>query len=252
MFGDAHHKGSWLLLALLVVIAYLLLRGPNPTALQVTLSSPAIQPVGDLPVMIEKPEPEAIALEDCPPQGEGGDNELNLWKNRVDSERYVSVSFDSVLALTWPKSVEGKMMKDWPAEGRAFIQQYQGIPVKMEGYIIRAWEGTPEPANCSRPWRENLNWHLYFARQPGDERSQAILAEVTPRVRQSRRWTLDLIRAVILDDHLPTRLSGWLFFDPLHPNDVGRIRATLWEITPVMQIEVFKDGRWLPLDRFAN
>lgn len=252
MSGDSHHRGFWMILALTAAAAYLFARWPNLLALQSGIPPAVIQPVGDLPVMAEKPEPEAVALRDCPPQGLGGDSELNVWKNRVDPDRYVNVSFDSILALTWPKSVEGKAMKDWPAEGRTFIQQYQGIPVKVEGYILHAWEGPPEPANCSLPLRENLNWHLYFIKEPGDERSQAILAEVTPRVRLGRKWTLDLIRSVILDDHLPARLSGWLFFDPFHPNDVGRIRATLWEIAPVMQIEVFKDGRWLPLERFAN
>ena len=48
------------------------------------------------------------------------------------------------------------------------------------------------------------------------------------------------------------RLSGWLYFNPDHPQDVGRTRATLWEISPVMQIEVFQDGRWNPLDKYGK
>jgi hypothetical protein len=33
---------------------------------------------------------------------------------------------------------------------------------------------------------------------------------------------------------------------------VGRTRATMWEISPVMQIEVFQDGRWNPLDKYGK
>ena len=69
--------------------------------------------------------------------------------------------------------------------------------------------------------------------------------EVTPRVRLDHKWTIDLIHAVFMGDHLPVRISGWLYFDPEHPDDVGQIRATLWEIQPVMQIEVFQKGQWL-------
>ena len=80
----------------------------------------------------------------------------------------------------------------------------------------------------------------------------AVIVETTPRVRLSHKWTLDLIRMVVMNDHLPVRISGWLFFDPEHPDDVGQTRATIWEIHPVMQIEVFQNNRWIPLDKFAN
>ena len=210
------------------------------------------QPVGDLPNMPVKPQPKEITFDGCPPEGVGGDSQLNLFKNRVYQAKYIPVSFDSLTTLTWPKSVEQQEMKDWSPANRAFINQYAGIPVMVEGYILSIREGLPESANCNRANGSSLDWQIYFSANQRDDRSQAVIVEVTPRVRMDHKWTIDLIHSVFMGDHLPMRISGWLYFDPEHPDDVGQIRATLWEIQPVMQIEVFQNGRWIQLDKLAN
>jgi hypothetical protein len=35
-----------------------------------------------------------------------------------------------------------------------------------------------------------------------------------------------------------------LMLDPEHPEQLGKTRGTLWEIHPVMRIEVRRGGRW--------
>jgi len=35
--------------------------------------------------------------------------------------------------------------------------------------------------------------------------------------------------------------------DPEHPDQVGKTRKTLWEIHPVLKIEVFSGGQWREL-----
>jgi hypothetical protein len=199
-----------------------------------------------------KPQPKQITFDGCPPEGDGGDPELNLLKNRVDEGNYVPVSFDSLTLLTWPKSVEQRDMANWPPESRAFIAQYEGIPVKVEGYVVNVRESGPESANCNRTGGGYVGWHIFFTKNPRDDRSQAVIAEATPRVRFNHKWTMDLMRMLIVNDHLPVRISGWLFFDPEHPDEVGKTRTTLWEIRPVLQIEVFQNGRWISLDRIAD
>ncbi len=79
-----------------------------------------------------------------------------------------------------------------------------------------------------------------------------MLAEVTPRVRLQRTWSMDSIHSLLINDHLRVRLSGWLYFDPEHPGDLGVTRSTLWEINPVMQIHVWDGARWVPLEGFAK
>ena len=58
-----------------------------------------------------------------------------------------------------------------------------GFPVVVEGYIVNLREGAPDAANCGLDNSSYLDWHLSFAQNPRDERSQSVLAEFTPRVR---------------------------------------------------------------------
>ncbi len=254
MSTSLRRKGGWTAVTLLIAAGAIYFIGGSirsGSMPPIHLSAVA-QPVGDLPNMPVKPRPKEITFFGCPPEGLGGDSELNLMKNRVDEGKYVPVSFDSLTTLTWPKNIEQHEMKDWSLSNLAFIDQYAGIPVMVEGYILSIREGLPEPANCNRENGASLDWQIYFTKNQGDDRSQAVIVEVTPRVRMEHKWTIDLVHSVFMGDHLPMRISGWLYFDPEHPDDVGQIRATLWEIQPVMQIEVFQNGRWYPLDKFGN
>jgi hypothetical protein len=48
------------------------------------------------------------------------------------------------------------------------------------------------------------------------------------------------------------RISGWTMLDPEHPDQVDNTRGTIWEIHPIMQIEVQQQGRWVALDDTAR
>ncbi len=254
MVGRFLRKGGW---AIIVVAAigvgiYLLASHLNPSVLLPISSAVMAQPVGDLPSMPQKPEPGWVTLDGCPPEGSGGDAALNLLKNRMDQGAYVPVSFESLLALTWPKSVENQMVGEWSPTSKAFIDQYAGMPLSIEGYIVNIRDASPEPANCDRTDAANLTWRMNLAETPRAGRGQTIVVESTPPARIGHTWTVDLIQSLIVDPRTQVRVSGWLYFDPEHPQEVGRIRATLWEIRPVMQIEVLEDGRWYPLDRYGK
>lgn len=254
MLGRFLRKGGWaiIVLAVLGLGMYLLATRLNPSVLAPISSAVMAQPVGDLPVMPQKPEPGWVTLDGCPPEGQGGDTALNLMKNRMDQGPYVPVSFDSLAALTWPKSVESQPVADWPTASRAFLDQYLGLPVSVEGYILNIREAAPEAATCNLKDPADVTWRMNLAGTDRALRSQTMVIESTPQARIGHTWTLDLIKTLIVDPRMQVRVSGWLYFDPEHPQEVGRMRGTLWEIRPVMQIEVFQDGRWSPLDRFGK
>jgi hypothetical protein len=208
------------------------------------------QPMGDLPIMPEKPAPDSLGFNGCPPQGIGGSPQLNSLLNRVDKGDYRPVSMDTLLALTWPKSVENQPMSDWSDANRLFISQYLGTPVVVEGYIVNLREGGGYPANCNQVDEAHPFWRIYLAKNPRDNRAQAMLAVSTPQTRLGHSWSADFIRNFLIAGRWQVRISGWLYFNPDHAQDVGRTRATLWEISPVMQIEVFEDGHWNQLDKY--
>lgn len=254
MSGGLMRKGAWFAAAcVLAIAAYYIARSPIAARFSLPLEPSVVaQPVGDLPNMPEKPVPQSYVLDGCPPEGRGGDPQLNVLKNRSDSAEYVPVSFDSLTSLTWPKSVEGLAMAQWPLSGRQFIEQYAGTPVSVEGYIANARDAAPDPATCSWTNSSYLDWHLTFTKNPRDARPQGVLVEVTPRVRMLHFWTMDVIHSLLIDDHVRVRISGWLYFDPEHAGDVGVTRSTLWEINPVMQIQVLDKNRWVPLESFSR
>lgn len=247
-------RAIWLVAGLLVVAlgVGLGLQRLGSNALLPLSAVIAAPPIGDLPMMPDKPPASPEGFNGCPPTGEGGDADLNQLKNRVDKGAYVPVSFDSILALTWPKSAEQSLMSEWTPSGRAFISQYLGMPVVVEGYIDALREGVSDPANCNRADEQNQLWRISIIREPRNRRSQAVIALSTPQTRLGHTWSADFIRNVLIEGRVPVRVSGWLYFNPASPQEIGRTRATLWEITPLMQIEVFEDGRWNPLDKYGK
>ncbi len=254
MSSSLLRKVGWAVAGLLILAGGIsFLRSPTGSRLMRPLSSSVVaEPVGELPNIPEKQEPASYTLDGCPPTGKGGDPQLNILKNRTDPGDYASVSFEALTTLTWPKNVERQPMADWPDASRNFISQYAGTPISVEGYIVNLREGPPDPATCNWLNSSYLDWHLSFTQGPRDERATSVLAEVTPRIRLNHRWSIDAIHNLIMGDHVPVRLSGWLYFDPEHPGDLGVTRSTLWEINPVMQIEVLDKTRWVPLDSLAR
>ncbi len=143
-------------------------------------------------------------------------------------------------------------MVDWSPANRAFISQYLGIPVVVPGYIVNLREGGPDSASCNLTGNASPLWRIYLSNDPRGTRAQAVIAESTGQTRLGHTWDPDFIRRFIMAGRWQVRISGWLYFDPSHASDVGRMRATLWEISPVMQIEVFEEGRWNPLDKYGK
>lgn len=210
-------------------------------------------------------------------QGELYQNKL---KNRTDNGNYKSVPFQTLLNL--PPAKENIMNKpagsQWENRGgwaqwqMDLVYRYEGLPIQVKGFIfydpadsntIGAQEMNPESTNCfgKKIDHDLIDWHITFV-EVGElqgKRKDAVVVEATPRIRNLHPgWTLDKLREVARKQY-PVRMSGWLFFDPEHtePAALGNTRGTLWEIHPVMKIEVqVKDSKgncvWVPLDMWSS
>ncbi len=201
-----------------------------------------------LPDIPSKPAPRSSTFRGCPPEGHGGDPILNRRKNRDDeAQLWFPVKFDAIAKLGWPKHAEKKPRFGIRASDRDEIAKHEGLPLSVEGYIARAqWEGK-ESCNCRSDEPEMRDMHLWLTKEPTRNRSESIVVEVTPRLRaQHPRWTISALKR-IAEREQQVRISGWLMFDGEHPDQVGKTRGTLWEIHPVMKIQVFRDGEWTDL-----
>jgi hypothetical protein len=206
-------------------------------------------PRGGFPEMANKPTPREVVYKGCPPEGDGGDPALNRLKNRVDeASEYFSVPFDSVVQLPWPKAIERKDRDRWAAADAEAIARYEGIPISVEGFLARSKKEGEESCNCHGVQDDQVDFHVWLTKNANEERTNAIVVEVSPRLRSKHpAWTTDGLGRIARNDQR-VRISGWLMMDPEHPDQIGKTRGTIWEIHPVTKIEVEQNGGWVTLD----
>lgn len=251
MFRNLNSKRlAWIILAIVVVGAVVLIsQSPVQTYLNHLAAQPVIsEPVGDLPVMKVKPVPTSMGWEDCPPEGSGGDVDFNLRLNRVDTAEYTPVALDTIMKLRWPRDTELMPMKAWSDPSRSYIERFMGLPISVEGYLISVRETQPGTADCGQAHGSRATWRLAIGDDPGSNEAQALVTLSTPQTRAEHKWTLEHLRNTVKAGQRKVRVSGWLLFDASRAKDIGFSRATLWELAPVMRIEVWQGGRWRGLD----
>lgn len=233
-----------LLLALIGVILVAIIRHARQRPVVQTSAGAAASTANGGSRASAKPTPVSPGFEGCPPEGDGGDRELNRLKNRVDSAAWKPTTFQTVLRSTWPADIGRRARAEWSTADSMAIGKREGLPVAVEGYFVGAKQEGPEATNCHGADRTFRDWHIWLAAVPGKDRRQSIVVETTPAVRATHpEWSLTAIRRLVRDS-TPVRVSGWLLFDQEHPEQLGKTRGTLWEIHPVMRIEVRQGARW--------
>lgn len=242
---------------------------PRNDALAAASPSPTLWP--NMPTPQQTPISSTFRLVyECPPEGRGAENDAdryqNKLKNRIDEGVYKPVnSFRDILLLYPTKGDYGSNSKDkvsesranWTPPQKARISNYEGLAVSVVGYVFGAEKSGDEKTNCNYTADEMKDWHITITEKNNEtNRENAIVVETTPRIRENHvGWTLEKL-GVIAENRYKVKISGWLFFDPEHsenlPGNKTVTRGTLWEVHPVMKIEVdvSKDGngQWHLLD----
>lgn len=201
--------------------------------------------VSGFPSNSNQSQPQEETFQGCPPGGDGGDQPLNTLKNRIDdASQYFDTDINSILALPIPEGVERVRRSDWSPDDLTTIQQYEGTPVRVVAWMYGDRHEGPESTNChSTEYRDYHNW---IVPDSGDDRTQAVVAEVTPRIQAERPgWTSDALSSLRGQQ---VRISGWLLMDQEHPEQLGQTRGTLWEIHPILHIEVNNGAGWQSID----
>jgi len=190
--------------------------------------------------------PDSGTFDGCPARGDGGDPQLNLLKNRTDTATWSPISFSEMISWTWPHSVEKHDMASWSQSDANAVAQHNGTPVSLTGYVALARREGPESPNCHL--QVDRDFHIWIVDHSTTDRSHSIITEATPRVRAHHSgWAIDNFFK-ISRNKLQVRMSGWSMLDQEHPEQLNQTRGTLWEIHPIMQIEVQQNGSWVPLD----
>lgn len=190
-----------------------------------------------------RPTPVEEVYKGCPAEGDGTDPALNRLKNRVDDGTWQPVSVPALLDLRWPRGVEQQHMTQWAPADLEQVAPHNGVPVQTEGVLLQVRQEGPESPNCHSSDPADMDFHTWLAAGAGDERAtRSVVIEFTPRVRaRHTSWSLAALQG-LARQKAHVRVSGWTMLDPEHPDEVGKSRGTIWEIHPVMHLEVQQTG----------
>jgi hypothetical protein len=180
------------------------------------------------------------------------DSETNPRKNRIDEAHDAHIlSVGTIEALPEdPKAPRDRTQ--WNGAQKAAIAGYEGVAVSATGFLATVdtsghharHEGS-ESCNCDLVGPDEVDWHMYLAPGPQASKGMSVVVEITPRVRRNHPGWTDAALKVASDS---VRVTGWLMYDPQHPDQVGKSRATVWEIHPITKLEVWERGVWNNLD----
>jgi hypothetical protein len=205
-------------------------------------------------------QPASAPFDGCQPEGTGGDEQLNMLKNRnAEPPSYEPRGIADLLAIRPDALMKyvNHERSSWSDEALAEAQSMESKGVSIEGYFLIAKQSGPESCNCKR---EDLrDWHVWIgadsATSPADAkllRNRSVIVEPTPRWQARKGWHLRQVQA-LARQNARVRVSGWLLWDQEHPEEAPwekgerATRGTLWEIHPVTKIEVLTGGRWVEL-----
>jgi hypothetical protein len=78
-------------------------------------------------------------------------------------------------------------------------------------------------------------------------RGKSVVVEATPSWQDNNpAWTATRLEKIGAD-RVKVKVSGWVMYDPEHPDKMGKTRGTLWEIHPVTRIEFWNGTGWQDL-----
>jgi hypothetical protein len=220
---------------------------PNPPP-ATTTGVDGIKSIAHLP----KPAPVEANAAACANIGTSStklDTATNLLKNRIQDGHYTAVDFNSVLALPWQGMRTRRYL--WSAADLKRTEDYEGAAISVTGYLVDAEPKAAESPNCGKTTEDWVDWHIWLVATAEEaknkDKTQSIVVETTPRVRNEfpTRFDLATLKQWIKGVKQVT-VSGWLMLDPDHPTDAtgtankNASRGTIWEIHPVMKIELAK------------
>jgi hypothetical protein len=186
----------------------------------------------------------------CAPKGVG-----NAPASQPDKQALNRLKNRTVL----PSGVETMTVEDILAlAGHDDKQPHpEDAQLEAKGVVVTGWllgqkhEG-PESPNCGSSTRRDYHMWLGGTKPPPVAkdrmamRDQAVVVEPTPNMQdRNQTWIQENITKLV-GKHI--RIMGWLMFDWEHPEQLGNTRGTLWEVHPVMRIEVEQpNGTWKKL-----
>ncbi len=202
----------------------------------------------EFPTSAARPKPVTATFHGCPPQGSGGDPQLNALENRVDdpgTSGYNPVALDTLTTIPNPINEQGKPRGAWTKADTQLVAQYEGVAVQTTGYVVEERYIGAESVNCNST--TYANYHLWISDNASDPPVLGMVVVVTPRIMVNRPgWTVKSIQDLV--GHY-IRVSGWMVFNNEPDPRLNVDRATLWELHPALHLAVDVKSQWVSIDQ---
>jgi hypothetical protein len=201
--------------------------------------------------------------ERCGPTGDATatsltDPYLNALKNRdLAPGSFTRIAIAALVADVPAANGAGTKRRDkWLDSQRKSLANKEAVGIEVIGYLAGVTAEGKESCNCGDP--KHIDHHLWLVANPGEKQDSSMVVEISPRLLGVHpNWPKLASRAHT--DGTRVRIRGWRTWDQEHPeqlhnrtNHAGRIlhatRATLWEIHPILAIDVKQGGTWVPID----
>ena len=191
----------------------------------------------------------------CPPEGSGTNNDpkQNVLKNRVSTP----ASFKEMTVTEFKKDFKPNL--GLPRHRGKFtdaqineVTPSEEMGITLTGYILRAVKQGPENTNCGSKDRTDVHIWVYSKTSQDKAnrtalRSLSAVVEATPDWQDKHPdWNAKRLEK-IGQDRVKVKISGWVMYDPEHPDKIGQTRGTLWEVHPVTRIEYWTGNAWKDL-----
>ena len=230
---------------------------PGPPAAAAPLAAAKAAIASEISEDWEKPTPNKSSFTGpsgkCGFAGVGDEQDSNQRKNRTDiPTSFHDVTLPALRDLPFP--VGPKNRSKWTAEQLAEIEKFEGVAVRVVGFLVavKPQTGSAEATNCRFEKAAETDWHMALVEKQGEGERLSVVIETTPRIRRNHpKWTKSRL-APWTDTDQPVRISGWVFFDTEHRNHLDKFRKTLWEVHPITKIEVFRNDKWVDLDKIQD
>jgi hypothetical protein len=183
-----------------------------------------------------------------PPEGTGGDPDLNIQKNRASLPKKLDeYTVDQIIGLRHViLDGQGRHMRSsWTAESLKYLSDMESIGAHLTGYLIYAKESGPE--SCNGKIDSLRDYHIWIGATPDADKQHSVIVEMTPRWKSIHpEWRLRYLES-LSREHAKVRVSGWMMWDEEHASEVDKSRGSQWEVHPVTSFEVFTNNSWRSL-----
>jgi hypothetical protein len=205
-----------------------------------------------------------FGTERCGPTGDATatsipDPYLNALKNRdVAPDSFTKTTIATVAGDVPAASEAGKRRRDkWTAAQRKSLVKKEAAGIEVVGYLAGVTHEGEESCNCGDATHKD--YHMWLVPAAGNKQAKSMVVEMSPRLLEAHPEWPKLATKAWRDGTL-VRIRGWRTWDQEHPeqlhnrkNHKGKIlhatRATLWEVHPILAIEVKdENGEWVAID----